>query len=61
MRKFFAWLKKLFTRNKKIIISKKKKEELIRKYEIVAITSGKRHVWVETRHGRVRKPIGEGE
>ena len=27
--------------------------------EVIKVTSGKRHVWVKTRYGVIRKPIGE--
>ncbi len=61
MRKFIQWFISLFRKKSNLqVVSLPPQPVHEIKYNprIIKITSGKRHVWVETRHGVVRKPIG---
>ena len=59
MKKFIKWLLSLF-KKKVVKIDVAKPIEYYPK-KIIKVTSGKKHVWIETRHGKVRKPIGEAQ
>ena len=69
MKKFIKWIIRLFRRNRKpmtvgIVSNPKQVEEVQQapvmfRNKVIKVTSGKRHVWVKTRHGVIRKPIGE--
>ena len=58
MKRFLNWLLNLFRKNKKVV-QVEVVAPIVYPKKIIKVTSGKRHVWVETRHGKIRKPIGE--
>ena len=59
MKKFIAWLKRLFAKKVKVVVVQNAHEkQVVFSPKVIKVTSGKRHVWVETRHGVIRKPIG---
>ena len=61
MRKFIKWIISLFRRKSNLQVVSLPLQPIDFNYslKVIKVTSGKRHVWVKTRYGVIRKPIGE--
>jgi hypothetical protein len=56
IKKIIMWFKSLFSK-KTISVKNIETAELSNKYEIIRITAGKCHAWVNSKYGIIRKPL----